>query len=432
MKTVVRAGKVLRRLIDAFVMWLTSPGLAVVVGETLYKLFGFRRKGPFRIDKVKSVLIVRLDQIGDAVLTTPLIREVRRSMPHSEITLVVRAHVKDLFDCCPYVNEVLSYDPRLVGHLPAVQQHWRALALAARYLWKKRIDLAIAPRFNRDMYHALFVAYFSGAAWRMAYEQPRDDTGTRYDFNRLLSHGFVGKEGVIHEVERNTEFLRHLGLEPVESALELWTSESDLERVVEELAVRGIATAPLVAVAPGAREQKRVWPIAQFCALMPWLMKRLAVSIVVVGDSQEWPLGEQMAAIDRTRIFNLCGLFNLRSLAGLLDQCILFVGNDSGPMHIAAARGVPVVEISAYPETAPAHRPMSPMRFRPWGVAYKVARPHIPVPPCTGPCVSHEAHCIRSVSVRAVIESIEALVQETDTKSRLMVSTQTNDDDFAT
>jgi len=402
----------LRRIVDALIARLTSARLAVAVGEPLFRLFGFRGKGPLRIEEVKSVLIVRLDHIGDVVLMTSLIREFRRGLPDADITLVVPPVVKELFDPCPYVDEVLAFDPRLTGHLPLMQRHWRALVLAARHLWRKRIELAILPRFSRDIYHGLFVAYFSGATWRAAYEQPRDDAAARADFYRLISHGFQGREGIRHEVLRNMEFLEHLGMEPADSKLELWIREEDLDRLTEVLSARGIAPEPFVAVAPGAGERKKTWPIERYCTLMPALLERLGMPIVVVGDSSEWSLGEQMAAVDRHHVFNLCGLLTLRSLVLLFDRCVLFVGNDSGPKHVAAARGTPIVEISLHPATAPAHHAKSPERFGAWGVARKVSRPRRPVPPCTETCASFEAHCIRSVSVRDVMTAVDSLIQE--------------------
>jgi ADP-heptose:LPS heptosyltransferase len=412
---------ILRRLVDALAARLTSAALAVAVGEPLFWLFGFRRAGPPRTEEVRSILVVRLDHIGDTVLTTPLLRELRHGVPRAEITLVVPPVAKELFEACPHVDEVLSYDPRMTGQFPLVRRHWRALVLAARYLWRKRIELALMPRFSRDRYHALFVSYFSGAAQRVAYEQSRNDAGARADFHHLTTRGLAGREGTRHEVLRNMEFLERLGLEPVDRGLELWTREEDLDRLTEEFTFRGIPLEPFVAVAPGAGERRKMWPVENYCALVPLLVNRLGVPILVVGDSTEWPLGEQVSAVDRNRVFNVCGALTLRSLAVLLDRCDLFVGNDSGPKHIAAARGVPIVEISLHPENGPANHAKSPERFGPWGVSHRVCRPQVPVPPCKETCAALEAHCIRSVSVADVMSAVDSLVVEEDLVSSSML-----------
>jgi len=101
-------------------------------------------------------------------------------------------------------------------------------------------------------------------------------------------------------------------------------------------------------------------------------------------------------------MIDVIGKATLRQTASLLKRCLLYVGNDTGPMHLAAAAGIPVVEISSFPRSAPLNDSNSPARFRPWGASYTVLQPQMPLSPCTGACEAAEAHCIKAVSIADV------------------------------
>jgi heptosyltransferase-2 len=160
-----------KRIAKYILWWPASPKVTYFFGEPFFKLMGMRRnKHDLNLAQVEKVLIVRLDEIGDVVMTTPFLRELRRNLPDAWITLVVKPAVYNLVERCPYVNEVLVYDWNTKHRLlKPLQRHWRALQLAWKHLWKRRFDLAILPRWDVDSYHGSFVLYFSGAPWRVGY-----------------------------------------------------------------------------------------------------------------------------------------------------------------------------------------------------------------------------------------------------------------------
>ncbi|HMV51905.1 MAG TPA: glycosyltransferase family 9 protein, partial [Blastocatellia bacterium] len=143
------------------------------------------------LPEVRNVLIVRLDEIGDVVLTTPLFRELRRNLPTAHITLVVRPHVAELMRHCPYVNEVLAYECD-TAHLrwQRFRQHLSAIRFSRKHLWARRYDLALLPRWDVDQDHAAFVTYFSGAKWRMGYSETVSEQKQRLNggLDHLLTH----------------------------------------------------------------------------------------------------------------------------------------------------------------------------------------------------------------------------------------------------
>ena len=117
-------------------------------GETLFRIKGFRRSvEPLpRLQDVKSVLVGRLDErIGDFVLMTPFLRELRRNASQAWITLLVTPAVAELAVLCPYVNEVLVWDRVSRGACRSLRRYWQVLRLSASHLWARRFDLALLP-----------------------------------------------------------------------------------------------------------------------------------------------------------------------------------------------------------------------------------------------------------------------------------------------
>lgn len=398
--------------------YLGSPQMARTLGEALLKLFGYRRNTQVQaFTQANRVLVIRLDEIGDVVMTTPLLRELRRMLPAAWITLVVKPALCDLMALCPYVNEVLTYDGSASGRFLQLRRHGRALQLARRNLWRRRFDLAIVPRWGVDYYHASFVAYFSGASRRIAYSEnvSAEKKQLNDGFDRLFT-AVLNDNAPRHEVERNLDVLRFLGSEIHNHQLELWLNEEDEAFAERFLACNALRPDRLlVAFAPGAGALKRAWPLKHFIDLGQWLRMEYHARILVVGAAAEKYLGDQLQRHLGDAVLNAAGGTTLRQAAALLKRCALYVGNDTGPMHLAAAMSVPVIEISCHPQDGLPSHPNSPHIFGPWAVSHRVLQPAAALTPCSDHCRATEAHCILGVTVdRAQAACNEMLCQEWD------------------
>jgi heptosyltransferase-2 len=363
------------------------------------------------IPEPRAILVVRLDEIGDVVLSTAFLRELRRNFPQAWITLIVKPATRNLVELCPHVNEVLTYEWCSPGRLSGLRRHARALALARRHLWPRRFDVALAPRRDVDYCHASFLAYFSGAPFRVGYSENVNDQKRQFnaDFDGLFSHLLDGRTAK-HEVQYSLDVIGFLGGHVREDGLELWLDGEDeafAERVLRSSSAGRDDL--LVTFGLGAGAPKRVWPVAKFTELGAWLVREYGSRIVVVGADRDGDLGDQLQRRLGDPVINLVGRSTLRQAGALLKRCQLFVGNDAGPMHLAAAAGVPVVEISCHPQNGSALHANSPRRFGPWGVPHVVLQPEVPREPCSEACVAPEAHCILEVSVERAKEAVRAL-----------------------
>lgn len=378
----------------------------------------FRSKGRAdngaRIDRrhVESVLVVRLDGIGDVTLTTPFLRELRRNLPAAWIALLVRPAVANLVELCPYVDEVLTFEPAVSRYWSPFQATSRALRLARKHLWQRDYDLAISPRWDVDSHFGSMVTFLSGARRRLGYSEKVTEEKSRLNagLDRLLTH-VSGGGALKHEVERGLDLIAFMGGAVEQDRLELWHGEADArcaDGILEEHGVRDDEL--LVALAPGAGHPMRRWPLENFVEFGAWVGKHCAGRLVLIGGREDDRLGKEMQLRLGAMAVNAVGRTSLRETGALLRRCRIYVGNDAGPMHLAAAAGLPVVEISCHPLTGSAGHANSPARFGPWRVPHVVLRPAKALDACSDACNSALAHCIQGVSVAQVQAAMTSLL----------------------
>lgn len=404
-----------RSVMQQSLTWLASCRGTMTVGEPWFRLVGMRRKSRVGVlSAVQKMLIIRLDDIGDMVLTTPFIRELRRSVPKAWITLVVKPSAYDLVRHCPYLDEVLAYDPGPLGYGPSLRRTWQAVQFAARFLWTRRFDLAVIPRWDADLYYATFVTYWSGAPWRVGYSEQviKHKQTMNKGYDSFLTHVLLDTV-VKHEVERNLDILRFIGGHVQDESLELWPLEADVEQARAILpAGRDQFADLIVAIGPGAGAPSRQWSLVNFLNLGEWLQEEYQARIVIVGGESERSLGEELKKGLGEWAINATGRTSLRELGVLLKSCHLYVGNDSGPMHVAAAAGVPVIEISCHPSKGAEELSNSPRRFRPWRVPSQIIQPESQSTMCRESCMMAYAHCINQIDVDQVKQVISSWLSQ--------------------
>ena len=380
------------------------------------------------LSEVKSILIVRLDEIGDLVMFSPFLRGLRQHLPEAHITLVVKPGVRNLVERCPYVNEVLVFDQSGGRVARFLTLPWRAFRFAARHLRKNRYDLAILPRWDADYYYAAFVAFWSGAALRVGYSEAVTPYKRRVNrgFDRLLTHA-LDDRAVRHDVEHNSELLRFLGRSADDDHQEVWTDEDDQRFAENTLREHGIGPdGILIGMGPsGGHSALKQWPLEKFAEAGRWLQETRGAKIAIFGGPGEEPLGNALAEALGPGAINLVGRTTLRQMAALLGRCRTYVGNDSGPTHIAAATGVPVVAIFGS---------SCPHRFQPGGNTTLLWR-DLACGPCQTThhilnrcraCIFDEPHCLTEISAeevqRAVVNSLLSPLRRLPMKINAIIS----------
>jgi len=398
-----------------FAVFVIAPMILraqVVLARLWARLFlGGPAPSPFDLSLVKRVLVVRLDAIGDVVMTTPLLRELRRSLPDAHITLVVNPILYDLMRNCPYVNEIVWFDclpPYRWNPLPLF---WRAFRTARRHWWQTPIDLAILPRREFDAWAGAFLVFFSGARWRIAYSEhiSARKHALNPTFDTLFTRVVGDALGSFHEVEHNLNILRAIGGRVEEDQTELWVSSASAARVDELLREHRIENGDLIlGFCPGASSRLKQWPLEKFSELAAAFVDRYACKIVVVGGPEDAILGADIVASSTRGITNLAGILSLEETAALIKRCELFITNDTGPMHIAAAVGTKVLAIFG---SSCEHR------FGPWKV-HEVIATDLACRPCNRGhaldrcerCIYDEPRCLLEVTVQSVFRRADSML----------------------
>ena len=297
-----------------------------------------------RIDwaSVKRVLLVRLRSIGDTVLMTACLRALKDWRPDIEISAVVE----------PLSAPILEQHP-LVDHLLVAGRSTVARARLIRSLRRDRYDLALNMHGGGT---AAIVTALSGArttvgyrglsqSWMLAQRAPPPDL-------------ILGRRE-IHSVEQQLALLRWSGMPfPPMPKLQLAVGAASRERVRETLSEMGARTwaGGFALIAPGAAFESKQWPAASFAAVARRLKDRWGLpSIVVAGPGQE-RIAREVAETAGPDSFALTGI-SLKDLIALSETARIFVGNDSGPMHIAAALDRPIVAVFGSSQ---------PSVWRPW------------------------------------------------------------------
>lgn len=399
--------------------WLISVKTSLLLGEPFFWLLGLRSiRNKIDIGQIRRILVTRIDEIGDMILTTPFLRELRNNTPSAWITLVVSPKVYNLVEHCPYVDEILTYDGSLgKGSLKEkLLRRLRTLGFAYLYLLKRRFDLAILPRWFVDFYDGSFLIYFSGAKKRIAYTEYTSSYKSKKNknYDKLFTH-IINDATIRHEVQNNLKIINFLGGEVSSDNLEVWINDNDRNLAQSILTKKNIKQENfLIGIGPGSRVLRKQWPVERFLELINWLLNEIDTRIILFGDKNEACLGQYIAQYLKkdftSRVMDLVGKATLRQTAAFLTHCKLYIGNDTGLIHIASAVKVPIIEISSWAKSASPRSHFSSYFYTPWKTQSIIVNPDEPTPPCREYCVFHRPHCILQVRVEDVKEAVRGML----------------------
>lgn len=288
----------------------------------------------------QRILVIRIDHIGDVVMSTPIFRALRSRYPNARIVAMTGSWGKGVLANNPNIDDIVVFDAPWWAGVRGGGRRWSRLWQFAtdyrqllRRLRKEKFDLVLDPR--GDMRHIAMFALASGAPYRIGYGR----TGGAY----LLTHE-VPFRPKLHNVAKNREILRPLGIAD-EIPTEIYAGPSERDRVARLLAENGIdAAARLAVLHPGARTMVKKWPPDHFARVADHLQS-LGYSVVIVGGKEEMELSQQVAVAMQKAPVLLAGKLSLMELVALFERGQLFLCNDSGPMHLAAATRIPMVAV---------------------------------------------------------------------------------------
>ncbi len=330
-------------------------------------------------------------------MISPAVRAIREHFRDARIAILAKSWVLDTLRGHPDYDDLIEYDDQ------GRHRSLRGRARLALELRRDRFDLAI---LFQKAFEAAVLAALAGARSRIGYATDRRSF--------LLTHALPLPPRGTHHVELFLGIARALGCPVRDSSPSFYLDEIARRSAAALLGAPGDRTpSPLVAFHPGASKRPRAWHEGRFAELGARLAREAGARIVLLGDRGESPLLERIRRLlpPGPEPLAVAGI-SIKEVGGILERCSLFIGNDSGPMHIAAALGVPSIGIfgPGSPElTAPRARP---------GRFVAVTRSY-PCSPCRQnyfrecpPAPSGKPFCLEEIRVEEVAEAALRLLTE--------------------
>jgi ADP-heptose:LPS heptosyltransferase len=353
---------------SAHLLALAARGVALWIAGIARR----RDRQPPHPSRVKRLLVVRTDRLGDMALTTAALMDLRDHFRKAEITVLAPAAPLALLEAHPAVDRrVLLTDvglpPELVGRFD----------LAVDFTPDESLRGALLAFRSRARHRAGIRAWGRQACFTLK--------GPRADPRR-------------HVLDLNRELIVSLGAAPRATRPVLQVTPDEMEEARSRLAALGTA-APRVAVHPGGRFPTQRWAPERFAEVISGLTGRVGATCLVLAGPGEESLVERIVAATPDAL--AVGPLPVRGMMSLIAACDLLIGGNSGPLHVAGALGVPTISVMG---------PTDPARFAPRGPADRVVRRDLPCSPCgRGRCWHHT--CLRTIEPEDVLAEAEATLR---------------------
>ena len=390
--------------------------------EKIFQQFGFREE---QQSGVKNILVMRLDAIGDFVLTTGFICELRFNYPCARITLVVSKIIYPIAELCPYVNRVLEFDSKFSNGADMLTVIDRIYKFAYENLWQEHFDLEFTMQWGSENHLPIFMGYLSGARERIGYgyqielmhfdKLPPKEQDANYLF---LTKPIINPRRLIHEVEKHFYVLKAIGLSVRSEDMELWYNQAEIQRAKELLGSISPHSIRIV-VGIGAGGDSRKYSVEKYIEAFKKIIKDVnkKTCFIIVGGKAEIADAEKIQkSLPVENVLNLVEKTTLRETMAIIEQSDLFIGNDTGVMHMAAVLKVPIIAIYRQPEDRDHIVPgvfNEYYRFAPYtrfNVKTLIIRPDHALGDCEnaivyGGCKEPFAHCINQIKPDEIVEA---------------------------
>ena len=328
----------------------------------------------------QKILLIRLSSLGDIVLTTPAIRAVRAHFPDAYIAMLVAKQSAEILRENPHLDEIITFD-RL-----AKNKDTGEMLRIIRHLRERKFTMAIdfQRKFRTEM-----LMYFSGA--------------TECIGKGRLCAVRVHEQGNKHATAHYFDMLHAAGIPAEDQRLELFLAESERLDAVQRFDTAGVTEGGLkVGFFPGAGWKLREWMPERFAAIGDRLVEHFNANVLIFGGPKEAELVQTVANLMNAPAVPFASNLQVRQLAACLEKCDLFLTNDTGPMHIAAAVGTPTVSLFG---------PGNHIRFQPLGTLHQTIRHAVPCSPCkqfTDKCKDNI--CMKGIGVDEVWQSVSRVL----------------------
>ena len=344
------------------------------------------------------VVIMRALRLGDLICATPALRSLRAALPHAHFTLIGLPLAREFVHRCRFLDDFEEF-PGYPGIADQTIMPRRIVPFLAR-MQARPYDLAIQLHGSGVFSNPFTVLL--GARYTAGFTRP-NETDLGLDFS--VPYPSKGRE-----IHRLLTLPRALGAPAAGDETELTVLPEDRSALHDSPILHAALDTkrPLIALHPGAKVATRRWPLDRFAAVGDFLSREYDAHILLTGGHDEWAMCEQVRTLMQQPAVNLAGQTSLGTLAALLERLELFLSNDSGPAHVAAAIGTPSITI------------FGAANIEDWAATDTLRHRSLSIPVPCRPCTLSECPtgytCLHGVTVEMVIENATALLGQQSTK----------------
>ena len=328
---------------------------------------------------MRNILIIKLRYIGDVLLATLTVRAIKAARPDVRVTMMVNRGTEDVLSGNPDIDEIVILDKS------SLAAQVRLIAGLRRRRFDTVIDLTDGDR-------AAFLSWISGAPVRIGFNDEHRWRG------RFYTQVVQSARGVQHRIDRDLEAIKPMSIQAGSKDPQLWLTPEEANSADELLDQLGVQQSQsIVILQPGARYWFKAWPPERFAELADRLTSQYGCQVLIGGSRQEGDLAQQIRQMAKSRPIIMSGRTTIKQFAAIAKKSALFVGNDSGAMHIASAVGTPVVALFG---------PSSPVEWGPRGGATEVIYKGLDCRTCFHPtCKRGEQNCMKLIAVDEVMSA---------------------------
>lgn len=302
----------------------------------------------------KKILIIKPSALGDVALSLPVLSSLRASFPDAEIAWFVRKEFAPLLECVEGLDEIIIFDRKLLGKWWCDRKAFSSLINLIKLLRKRKFDLVIDLQ---GLFRAGLFGWLTGSNRRFGMKDVRE-------FADIFYTDKVSTSDCVHLIDCHEKILTAVGASQIRYDFNVTAAPQAKAATEELLAGHGLSGQKYAVFVPGAAHACKCWPGEYFAELGEKISSQFGLKIATVGTGTDKRLIKKIKAHSKVPITDFAGLTDIPSLVALLEGAELVVSNDTGPGHIAAALGRPIVMIFG---------PTNPGRVGPYKKANTVA-----------------------------------------------------------
>lgn len=338
--------------------------------------------------KARKILVMRYRFIGDTVLTVPFLRNLRQAYPEARIDLMLEPFSGQVLEGCPYVDRIIPFEFKTIHKYSASTQQGKLAGYVHYWKMLRQEGYDAAFALKRSLSSALLIRA-AGIPRRIGFA-----TEGR---SPLLTDPVIYRQDQ-HEVHNFLDCLRALDIPVHSDALELWPSLENNAKVRALFSEAGWNENDLTIIIHAAASlPAKQWPLDRFAIVMSVLKERYGARFIYTGAPADAVLYHELERLGPFKGMNLCGTTGLHANLSVYRVARLFFGVDSGPMHMAAAVGVPVVALFG---------PTDERKWGPWGNGHTVITKRLSCYPCK-PHKCSDNDCMMKISAEEALEAVE-------------------------